>query len=167
MNPQKTPPGQNVKNMILANYKTSYQTSLTSASIRDFYRLSKLKQSNSRPRPLLVKFLRTFEASLILSKKDSLTSSTISIKRDLSREERAIENALLKERRFLIDNGTERRQIKIQGKSLYVKNKLYGSVHDSTFVNAPNPNITPSSESMNSSEELPSADPNPTSADSR
>ena len=136
MNPQKTLPGQKHDLGKVLNILSDIDSSLTSASIRDFHQLGKFKQSNSRLHPLLVKFLRTFEASLILSKKDSLTASTISIKRDLSREERAIENALQKERRSQVDNSTERRQIKIRGISLYVKNKLYGSVHDSTFVTA-------------------------------
>ena len=112
--------------------------SLTSASIKDFHRLGKFKQSNNRPRPLLVKFLRTFEASLVLSNKDSLTASQISIKRDMSPEERTVENALLKERRRLIDSGTERKFIKIRGNSLYVRNKLHGLVQDSQFHMATN-----------------------------
>ena len=149
----------------LLNILSDIDSSLTGASVRDFHRLGKFKPSNTRPRPLLVKLLRTFEASLILSKKDSLTSSTISIKRDLSPEERAIENALLKERRSLIDSGIERRHIKIRGISLYVKNKLHGSVQDSTFKTAPSPTNPSSSDSMDSSEERPSADTNPSNND--
>ena len=81
---------------------SSIDSSLTNASIQDFHRLGKFKP-NSRPRPLLVKFLRTFEASLVLSKKESL-SFPLSIKRDMSLEERTVENLLLKERRNLIDH---------------------------------------------------------------
>ena len=119
----------------LLNVLSNIDASLTAASIRDFHRLGKFKPSNTRPRPLLVKFLRTFEASIVLSKKDSLASSLqhVSIKRDMSLEERQIENALLKERRSLIDSGIERKFIKIRGNSLYVKNKLHGIVQGSQF----------------------------------
>ena len=79
-----------------------------------------LKYSSSRPRPILVKFLRAFEASLVLSKRRSLTSSSISIKPDMTRAEREIEQALLKERRNLIDSGVERKFIRIHGSIVYM-----------------------------------------------
>ena len=82
--------------------------------------------------PLLVKFLRTFEALLVLSKKECL-SSLLFIKRNMSFEERTAENLLLKERRNLIDHVIEQRFIKIRGNSIYVKNKLHGLVQDSKF----------------------------------
>ena len=78
----------------LLNILSDIDSTLTTASIHDFHRFGKFKPFNTRPHPLLIKLPRTFEASLILSKKDSLTSSTISIKQDLSCEEHAIENAL-------------------------------------------------------------------------
>lgn len=56
----------------------------------------------------------------------------------MSPEERTVENALLKERRRLIDSGTERKFIKIRGNSLYVRNKLHGLVQDSQFHMATN-----------------------------
>ena len=83
-------------------------------------------KSNSHPCPLLVKFLRTFETSLVLSKKESL-SSPLSIKHDMSLEERTVENLLLKERRNLIDRNIEWKFIKIRGNSIYVtKQRLQG-----------------------------------------
>ena len=135
--PSDTPRSDRQKHDLdqLLNVLSNIDASLTAASIRDFHRLGKFKPSNTRPRPLLVKFLRTFEASIVLSKKDSLASSLqhVSIKRDMSLEERQIENALLKERRSLIDSGIERKFIKIRGNSLYVKNKLHGIVQGSQF----------------------------------
>ena len=47
-------------------------TTLTSSSIEDFYRLGKYKQTSACPCPILVKF-RAFEASLVLSNKGSLS----------------------------------------------------------------------------------------------
>ena len=116
----------------LLSIMSSIDASITSASIKDFYRLGKFKQDNTRPRPLLVKFLRAFEATLVLSNKKSLTSG-VSIKPDLTLEERKVENALLKERRRLIDNGVERKSIRIRGNCLYLNKKLHGLVQDSEF----------------------------------
>ena len=56
----------------------------------------------------------------------------------MSSEERTIENTLLKERRRLINIGTECKFIKIRGNSLYVRNKLHGSVMDAHFHLATN-----------------------------
>ena len=126
--PTHTPRSDHQKHDLdkLLNILSSIDTSLTTASIQDFHRLGKYKPTNTRPHPVLVKFLRTFEASLVLSKKDSLTSSSqISIKCDMSFEEDTIENALLKERCSLIDSGIKCKFIKIHGNSLYIKNKLY------------------------------------------
>lgn len=117
----------------LLNIFTDIGLSLSAASIKDYHRLGKFKQSANRPRPILVKFLRAFEASLVLSKKGSLTSSSISIKPDMSRSERETEQILLRERRKLIDSGTDRKLIRIYGSSLYVNRKLYGSVQHSQF----------------------------------
>ena len=62
-------------------------TTLTSASIEDHYRLGKYKQTSTCPCPILAKFLRAIEASLVLSNKGSLSSSVISIKPDMTRVE--------------------------------------------------------------------------------
>ena len=129
---------------MLLKVLSDIDVSLTATSIQDFHRLGKFKPNNTQSCPLFVKFLRTFEASLVLSKKDSLTSSQISIKRDLTFEERTIENALLKERRSLIDSGIERKFIQIRGNSLYVKNKLHGLVQNSQFQTISTHNDTPS-----------------------
>ena len=61
----------------------------------------------------------------------------------MSREERNIENALLKERRSLIDSGIERKFIKIRGNSIYVKDKLHGLVQNSQFNTVPTHNDAP------------------------
>ena len=60
---------------------SSIDSFLTNASIQNFHCLGKFKP-NSHPRPLLIKFLRTFEASLVLSKNESL-NSPLSIKHDI------------------------------------------------------------------------------------
>ena len=110
----------------------------------------------THPRPLLVKFLRAFDATLVLSNKKSLTSG-VSIKPDLTLEERKIENALLKERRRLIDSGTERKFIRIRGNSLYLNNKLHGIVQNFEFCLATTTFIATTSATSNSSQSIPSS----------
>ena len=66
-------------------------------AVKDFHRLGKYKPTQSRPRPILVKFLRTIDVTTILSNRASLNAS-ISIKQDLSPEEKHLESILLKER---------------------------------------------------------------------
>ena len=110
---------------------SSIDTSLTSASIKDFYRLGKFSASNtSSPRPILVKFLRTFEVTYVLSKRSQL-KQPISIKPDMSRDERASEAAFLKERWNLIQEGTDRKSIKLRNNEIYINNKLHGRLEKS------------------------------------
>ena len=59
----------------------------------------------------------------------------------MSFEEHMIENAILKERRSLIDSGIECKFIKICGNSLYVKNKLLCLVQESKFQLATNSSL--------------------------
>ena len=71
-------------------------------SIKDCCRLGKFNSNAIKPRPILVSFLRSIDASMALSKISEFKSS-IRIKPDLSPEERAQESVLLKERWSLID----------------------------------------------------------------
>ena len=52
----------------------------------------------------------------------------------MSVSERIIESTLLKERRTLIDSGTDRNSIKICGNSLYVNKAKYGTANGSNFM---------------------------------
>ena len=85
---------------------------IDSDAIKDLYRLGKYNSKNERPRPLLVKFLRSSVALDVLSNKSKLDTS-VYIKFDLTPEERHKEMLLLKERRALINKGVERKEIKI------------------------------------------------------
>ena len=104
---------------------------IEASSIRDCFRLGKYKPHAPRPRPILIKFLRSTEATMALSKV-GLFKAPINIKPDLTREERDIESFLLKERWSLIQIGFERHRIKIRNKSIFIDNKLYGQFHNST-----------------------------------
>ena len=70
---------------------------IDSSAIKDFFHLGKHDSSSSRPRPLLVKFLRSADVNTLLQNRSKLTS-LLSIKPDLTPEERAKESLLLKER---------------------------------------------------------------------
>ena len=83
---------------------SAIDSSMKSHAVKDFYRLGKFKPGTKKPRPLLVKFLRSADTANILRNKAQL-SSPIYIKPDLTHEERIQESMLLKERRSLIDKG--------------------------------------------------------------
>ena len=133
--PADTPRSDRLKHDIdnILTILSGIDSTLTSASIKDFYRLGKYKQTATRPRPILAKFLRAFEASLVLSKKGSLTS-TISIKPDMTQVEREVEQALLKERRNLIDKGIEHKFIRIISNSLYVNRNYMAQYKTLSFT---------------------------------
>ena len=116
---------QDLENVIDAMSKADNE--IESNDIKDLYRLGKYDHKSQRPRPLLIKFLRSNVALDILSSKNKL-EAPVYIKPDLTPFERQKERLLLKERRSLIDNGTERRNIKMRNDSLYVNNKLHCKV---------------------------------------
>jgi len=72
-----------------------------------------------------------FDASLVLSSKKAL-SPGVTIKPDMSVDERRTESILLKEWRNLITNKvTEGKYIKVTGKGLYVNRNLYAVMQNS------------------------------------
>ena len=81
-------------------------------SIKDCRRLGKFNEQANKPRPILVTFLRSGDASLLLSK-ISAFKGPIHIKPDLSIEERSQEAVLLKQRWSLIQRGVERKRMKM------------------------------------------------------
>ena len=116
----------------IVNILSSLDSSIQSQSIKDCYRLGKFSTGASRPRPLLIKFVRVADVTSILSKKRNL-SNPYSLKPDMSSEQRLQESVLMKERWILIQAGTERRNIRIRGNSLYVCGNLHGRVINSKF----------------------------------
>jgi len=101
-------------------------------SVKDFFRLRKYKPDAQHPQPILVKFLRSADASLVLSKGSSF-KAPIHIKPGFTPEERKIENYLLKECWSLIQLGFERKRIKLRNKNIFIDNKLYGQYLNSEF----------------------------------
>ena len=84
--------------------------SIQSQSIKDCFRLGKFSPSSSRPRPILIKFVRAADVASIFSKKRNLTHP-YSIKPDMPRDQRLLESVLMKERWSLIQSGTSRKDI--------------------------------------------------------
>jgi len=85
--------------------------------------LGKYQSSSSKPRPLLLKFLRAADATYLLSNKSKLKSQVF-----LKPEDRAKESLLLKERWSLIQKGTERKLIKLHNYSVFVNGQLHCKV---------------------------------------
>ena len=113
-------------------------SSLDQQSIRDYFRIGKYSKEKSRP--ILIKLARVQSVTSILSNRKKLSEDPkhrkISIKRDMSKQERQNERLLLKERYQLIEAGTSRKDLRIRGNKLLVKNEVYGSVVESKFVRA-------------------------------
>ena len=104
---------------------------VSAQSIRDCFRLGKYVEG-SRTRPILVKLNRTADVSNVLSRSVS-PGSAVSIKPDLSREDRVQRALLLKARWELIQSGIDKRDVRIRNASILVKGALYGKVEGSCF----------------------------------
>lgn len=113
---------------------TSLDDPIPSTSIKDQFRLGKYSEQSSRPRPILVKFVRSSDAFRVLSKSRSL-KKPFHVKPDLSPSQRVRDSVLLKERWSLITNGVPRASIKIRGSKLYVNQVLHGSLDSSNVFN--------------------------------
>ena len=125
------------------------------SSIRECRRLGKYNVSKTRP--ILVTLNSTADVSYILSHCHHL-HSPISIKPDLSLQDRKAKAILLHERWKLIQSGIERKSIKLQNLSLFVNNRPYGKIINGVFslIHARDKVATPSSNSSNTSQQVPS-----------
>ena len=112
---------------------TKVDNNINPLSICDLIQLGKYQENSNRPRPLLVKFNRAIDVSILLSKTSSLPKE-IRIKPDMSLTERHTESVLLKERWSLIQAGCDRKKIKIRSSKIFVNNKLHGEVINSVLV---------------------------------
>jgi len=100
------------------------ESSISPLSIRDHLLLGKYRENSKRPRPVLVKFNRAIDKSLLLSNLRATTlSGNIKITPDLSVEERTTRTLLLIERWHLMQDGTER---EIRFNKILVATKVHG-----------------------------------------
>ena len=121
-------------------------STLDKQSVRDCFRLGRYVKEKRRP--ILVKLACASNAFSVLSNRKKLFESEkyskISIKRDMTRSETQEESLLLKERLTLIKAGTSRKDLKIRGNQLFVRNIVVGSVIDMTYVPVTAPVLPPS-----------------------
>ena len=117
----------------IAKIITKVDENVNPLSIHDLHRLGKYQEQPRYPRPILIRFNRAIDVSLLLSKADSLPSG-LRIKPDMTRDERLTESILLKERWALIQKETDCKTIKIRGNKIFVNNKLHGEVKNSSLV---------------------------------
>ena len=89
----------------MQNVLTNIDPALSKSSIREFHRLD---TSNPKPRPILIKFLHTFDATFVLSKRSSVPKQIL-VKPVMTREERAIKAVYLRTRWQLARNGTDKK----------------------------------------------------------
>uniref|UniRef100_A0A1X7TK40 PHD-type domain-containing protein n=1 Tax=Amphimedon queenslandica TaxID=400682 RepID=A0A1X7TK40_AMPQE len=143
--------------------------------IRDCIRLGKFQSSNSKPRPILVKFNNMKTVQSILFRPNSASDHGISIKKDLSLHERKINSILLKERhRLITEENTAKNQIKIRRNKIFIRGRSHGEVRDNDFVPFPSlsdvaPSLSDLSpvQSSNSTQGIPSiqsSNPSPLSS---
>lgn len=129
---------QDIKGVLTAFAPINDQ--LDPSAIKDCFRLGKYNTSHTRPRPLMVKFLRTIDATHILSNR-KLLQSPVYVKPDLTQEERKTESLLLRERRVLIDKGIGRNRIKLRNSQLFLDNQPHCTVQNFQLqFNVPTPN---------------------------
>ena len=112
---------------------SSLMPDISKLSVRDCTRMGKYSPSHVRPRPLLVKLLRTTEVSVILSNRSKLTKSKVYIKPYMTPSKRNSESILLKERKSLISSGANPKDIKGKSNKLLLNGSVYGSVQGSSF----------------------------------
>jgi hypothetical protein len=113
---------------------TNLDSSITSEAVQDHLRLGKFILQSKRPRPILVKFLRSTDVNSILSRARHC-DPTIRIRQDHSPEERLKQKCLMNIRWSLIQSGIERNCIKIRKSALFVNNTMLGCVDSkNTFV---------------------------------
>ena len=114
----------------------------SASAVRDCIRLG--KYNSERNRPVLVKFTRSHDATLVMANRRKLASKPgISIRPDLPPEERRVQSLLLRERRGLITSGVSSKDILIRGNTLSVNRTKYGYVEGETFYKIPH--VTPAS----------------------
>ena len=167
-NPEKTPKHERLQKDLdnILSVFASINVKVEANSIKDCYRLGKFIPSRSKPRPILVKFLRSLDTLLILTNK-KLLSPPIYIKPDMTPEEKAKESILLKERKALIEQGYERKSIRMYKNCLYLNDRLYGQCNESGFhrTDAPPPDQTASSSSPTLLNQSSTSEANPASMD--
>lgn len=124
---------EDLRNVISA--LSSAADTIDGNSVKDHFRLGKFKLDSNKPRPILVKLIRSSDVIKVLSGASSLCKPLV-VKPDLPRTQRLREAILLKERWKLMEQGVDRKFIKLRSfTSLLVKNVIHGSLNkDNVYV---------------------------------
>lgn len=105
-----------------------------------------------RPRPVMVKFVRSADVARLLCNRSSLSSS-FTIRADLSKEASFKKSVLMKERWALIESGINRKSIKVTSSSIFVHDKLHGKLDSNNIIQLVDcvngPNEVPTNPSVN------------------
>ena len=107
---------------------------IPSQAIRDSVRLG--RYTEGRNRPLLAKLNRSCDVLSILASRQKLVQSEtpgVFIKPHQSPLERSTEATLLRQWKLLIESGTDKKDIRIRGNSIFVRKIKYGSANASEF----------------------------------
>ena len=130
-NPPNTKRHARLKNDIKAFHDALVSASIQiePSAIKDCFRLGQYKSGSDHPRPLLIKFLRSTDATYLLTSKTQL-KHPIYIKPDVTPLEKSNESLLLKERKTLIQKGTDRQHIKLRNSHLYVNDQLFAKAEN-------------------------------------
>jgi len=91
---------------------TEAKTNINLLSIQDLLQLGKCHDNSKKPWPILVRFNRAVDSTLLLFKASALPKN-IRVKPDMSQEERLVESLLLKVQWQQIENRIKRKLIKI------------------------------------------------------
>ncbi|XP_019859975.1 PREDICTED: SET domain-containing protein 3-like [Amphimedon queenslandica] len=119
----------------VASILSTVSPSVNSQSVKDLFRLGRYRPDQSRP--ILVKFFRSWDATVVLRNKSKLADSpNISIRPDLSPSQKTARSLLLRERRTLMTSGNNAGDIKIRGNKIFLRDSLYGEVNNNSFVRA-------------------------------
>ena len=101
---------------------------IPSQAIRDSVRLG--RYTEGRNRPLLAKLNRSCDVLSILASRQKLAQSETP---GVFINERSTEATLLRQRKLLIESGTDKKVIRIRGNSIFVRKIKYGSANASEF----------------------------------
>ena len=125
--------------MLASLLLTTNNLSLPAVPLCVWFATSNFKTSEyteGHNRPLLAKLNRSCNVLSILASRQKLVQSEtpgVFIKPHQSPYERSTEATLLHQRKLLIQSGTDKKDIKIRGNSIFVRKIKYGSANASDF----------------------------------
>ena len=125
-------------------------------SVRDCLRLGKYNKEQYRSCPLLLKLNRAVDVISVLSNLGANQDKSVSIKPDMTPDEKQKEALLLKERWSLLQSGVNKADVKIRSGSIYVKGKKHGYASNLVFhlANASPPTMSVDSDSTDNASPL-------------